>query len=162
MKETCLPIQKGYITDDKGNKIKVITIPNYDRYYELNEIINQCFARKNELNGYVNIKFSLPHKPRSTGKKSQNHLINGIIQEIAEITGDDFDYVKTYCKKKAIAKGYPYRTSKLTGKAIPCSERGLDTIQAGYLIDAILEIVAFLGFTSKYDKELKESKNGFK
>ncbi len=120
--DLCIPFKTGFIKDDKGKKRHSLIIFDYEKYTELANIVKKC-VEKGCL--YFNINVSMPHKPRSIGELSQNHLINGVIQEIAEETGDDFDYVKMYCKRKAISKGYPYKTSKLTGQAIPYSERKL-------------------------------------
>ncbi len=77
-----------------------------------------------------------PFKPRTTGLRSQNHRINGFIQQIAMHTGIDFDVLKYYFKKKAIKRGYPFETDP-EGEAIPLSEAKIDTTQAGYLNDEI-------------------------
>ncbi len=151
--DLCVPFETGFIQDGKGIKRQFLIISDYEKYSELVQVIKEC-EEKGTL--YFNLDVSLPHKPRTTGEYSQNHLINGVIQEIAAATGDDFGYVKMYCKHKAISRGYPYKTSKLTGKVMPYSEADIDTVQAGYLIDTILEVVAFLGFVSKYDRKLRE------
>ncbi len=77
-----------------------------------------------------------PFKARTVGDKSQNHRLNGFIQQIAMHTGMDFDVLKYYFKKKAIKRGYPFETDP-EGEAIPLSESKIDTTQAGYLNDEI-------------------------
>jgi hypothetical protein len=93
------------------------------------------------------MSYGLPRRLRTTGEKSQNHRINGFIQQIAESTGQDFDSIKIYCKGEAMARGYPFDTIK--GKVIPWSETRIDTIQAGYLIDSIEQLAAEMGIVLK-------------
>ena len=47
---------------------------------------------------------------RSTGWQSQNHHINGHIQQLCEETGNSFSTVKEYMKEQAIDMGYPTET----------------------------------------------------
>ena len=96
--------------------------------------------------GYIRLKISPPFKKRSTGEKSQNHHINGHIQQIANETGEEFEVIKDYAKKKAVKYGYPIRTDIL-GNARPLSETEIDTEAAGYLIEAVHELAAFLEIT---------------
>lgn len=102
--------------------------------------------------GYVNICISTVRKPRSTGWKSQNHAINGFVQQIANETGEDFGVIKMHCKRKALTRGYPLMErdgaiiySQITGEAIPESESNISTIEAGYLIDEIQQLSSELG-----------------
>ena len=98
---------------------------------------------------FCRCKISPSRKPRTTGKKSQNHRINGFIQQICVETGNDFDTVKIYCKKQAISRGYPF--DEFQGEIIPWSEARLDTIQAGILIDTIEQLAAELKIILKED-----------
>lgn len=119
-----------------------LMIPDFARIkYE--ELMRFCIKNRN---GYVSITLDIPHKPRTTGDQSQSHAINGYISQITKVTGDDFDYVKMYCKRKAVSKGYPTTVTQL-GETIPKSESLIDTIEAGYLIDTIKEVGAFVGIT---------------
>ncbi len=81
------------------------------------------------------------YRKRTTGKDSQNHRINGFIQQICEDTGNDFDTIKYYFKRKAIRRGYPSKTDP-EGEAVPVSEAILTTIEAAYLIDEIEQYAA--------------------
>jgi len=95
---------------------------------------------------FYSIVLDRPHKPRTTGRKSQNHAINGYIQQICNFTGDDFAYLKYQLKFKAIGRGYPCRTN-IHGDPVPFSESEIDTIQAGYLIETIQQEAAEMGIT---------------
>ena len=99
--------------------------------------------------GYMNVRFDLPHRPRSTGWKSQNHRINGFIQQMAAATGNDFDALKMLCKKEAISEGYPIQTLP-NGQAWPKSEAGISVEEAMILINTIQRIAA------EYNIPLKE------
>ncbi len=55
--------------------------------------------------GYVALTLATPRKPRTTGYKSQNHAINAYIQQIANLTGEDFGVIKHLCKMGAVKRG---------------------------------------------------------
>ena len=93
------------------------------------------------------------YRKRTTGKDSQNHRINGFVQQICEDTGNDFDTLKYYFKRKAIRQGYPFKTDP-EGEAVPVSEAILTTIEAAYLIDEIEQYAAENGII------LYEGENG--
>lgn len=102
--------------------------------------------------GYINICINNVRKPRSTGWKSQNHAINGFVQQIANETGEDFGVIKMHCKRRALTRGYPLMErggeivySQITGEAIPESEANISTVEAGYLIDEIQQLASELG-----------------
>lgn len=76
------------------------------------------------------------YQKRSTGEESQNHHINGHIQQICTETGNSFSAVKERMKELAIDRGYPIETLP-DGSAKPKSETQINTKEAGYLIDTI-------------------------
>lgn len=92
---------------------------------------------------YLSLEIGLPRKARTTGDLSQNHAVNGSIQQICVSTSQDFDAMKYYLKYKAIDRGYPFDT--IDGMVVPWSESRIDTIQCGYLIDAIYQFAAEQG-----------------
>ena len=85
---------------------------------------------------FWNVKISRPKCPRTVGYKSQNHHINGHVQQICIETGNTFSAVKERMKELAIGMGYPVETLP-DGSVEPISESEIDTVQAGYLIDTI-------------------------
>ena len=119
---------------DKGIKIPDDYQPTFKNLLE--------FCHKNR-GGYLRITLAPPFKKRSTGEGSQNHHINGHVTQISNYTGEDFDVIKLEAKRKAIKYGYPTRID-LFKNTIPLSESEIDTVQAGYLIDALHEIADFL------------------
>lgn len=98
--------------------------------------------------GYFLLKLKPWYRGRTTGRGSQNAHINGHVQQIAMYTGQDFDCVKHDAKMNAIKRGYPYKTSK-RGNIVLKSERDIDTVEAGYLIDQLHEDAAFLNVKLK-------------
>lgn len=98
----------------------------------------------------VTCKFGKYYKRRSTGERSQNHRINGFIQQI--IVGYGLDYtveeMKWYFKKLAIGRGYPFKTMP-DGEIIPKSETRLTTVEAAILSDTIEEWAAKRAFKLK-------------
>ena len=125
---------------------KGIRIP--DEYKTtFDQIIEYC---KEKRGGYLRLIVSPPFKHRSTGEKSQNHHINGHCQQIANETGEDFDNIKMHAKRTAIKRGYPTRTD-IFGEVFPLSETEIDVEQAGYLIESLHEIAAFLGIELQED-----------
>jgi len=99
------------------------------------------------------VTFEYDYPLRTTGRKSQNHNLNGGIQQICEETGNDFDDVKRYIKFRAIRRGYPIKKdsngnpmySIANGDPIPESETKASTIECGYLIDELQCLAAELG-----------------
>ena len=90
---------------------------------------------------FWNVKISRPKCPRTVGYKSQNHHINGHVQQICIETGNSFSAVKERMKELAIDRGYPKETL-LDGSVKPKSEADIDTVEAGYLIDTIHQFCA--------------------
>lgn len=107
--------------------------------------------------GYLIVTIQTPQRPRTVGERSQNHAINGYIQQICEETGNDFDDVKNYVKRNAFRRGYPMKRdeneniiySLIDGQPIPESETKISTVEAGYLIDEIIQLAAELGIVLK-------------
>ena len=71
---------------------------------------------------------------RTTGEFSQNHHLNGHVQQICEETGNDFTAIKQYIKQRAIKQNYPYTTLP-NGDVLPKSEADVDVLECGYAID---------------------------
>lgn len=97
----------------------------------------------------LNVEIASPVRHRSTGEHSQNHRINGFIQQICIAKGMEFDTLKYYCKYKAIDRGYPFDT---VGEfVVPWSESRISTVEAMYLIDTIEQIAAEQGIVLQED-----------
>lgn len=108
-------------------------------------------ARERKIDGF-DVTIRTPTKPRTTGWRSQNHRINGFIQQISMYSGMDFETLKVYFKKKALTRGYPFETDP-DGDAVPYSEARIDTVQASYLINEIEQFAAENDITLKEYEE---------
>lgn len=95
----------------------------------------------------LSLSISRPHRPRSTGRASQNHHLNGHIQQICQETGNDFADVKLYVKHLAIRRGYPVKdgvVSLRTGDPVPISESDASAEDCTLLIDEVHQLAAEL------------------
>jgi hypothetical protein len=106
--------------------------------------------------GYLTLTVENVKRPRTTGERSQNRAINGYIQQICEDTGNDFDDVKMYCKRKAISHGYPMKMREngeivlsMEGDPIPESETKISVEEASILIETIMQLAGELGIILK-------------
>ena len=103
----------------------------------------------------VNIILEEPFRPRTTGYKSQNHALNGYIQQICEETGQDFASTKKYIKQRAIEMGYPILKQRTPsgwqdvvdwwGNPVGISETDASVEDCSKLIDATLMVASELG-----------------
>jgi len=90
-------------------------------------------------------------KKRSVGYKSQNHHLNGHIQQIAMCTGQPFDDIKKYVKQQAVSMGYPMLerfgqpVRDLWGNVQGISESDSTSDQCALLIEATHQLAAELG-----------------
>lgn len=130
------------ITKKDGKQ--TIKIPDAFKAYYF-EMLQYCIDKRG---GFISVTFSPPHKPRTTGEKSQSHHFNGHVQQICQFIGEDFDVVKMEIKRRAIKRGYPTRTTKFK-TVIPISESESSTAECAMLIDTVHEIADFLEFTLK-------------
>lgn len=117
-------------------------LPQDEGYREaLKNILLTC---KKKSNGYVFLTLQSPHKPRTTGKDSQNHHLNGHILQICNATGSNYDSVKNAVKMIAVEKfGYPYTI--FHGVITPKNERDCSTEECAMLIEAVHILAADLG-----------------
>jgi hypothetical protein len=104
---------------------------------------------RDKHNDFVLVTLQPPKRPRTTGEGSQNHLLNGIIVQICEETGNDYDSVKDAVKMIAVEQfAYPYKT--IGGKIIPQRERDCSTDECAKLIEAAQMLAADLGIIVRY------------
>lgn len=108
--------------------------------------LTKCREKNND---YVLVTIQPPKRPRTTGEDSQNHLLNGIIVQICEETGNDYDSVKDAVKMIAVEQfAYPYKT--IGGRLIPQRERECSTDECAKLIEAAQMLAADLGIIVRY------------
>ena len=76
----------------------------------LSELWEQASNKARKKGVLVKVEIKAQTKKRSTGEHSQNHALNGAIQQICQETGNDFQDVKEYVKSRAVSMGYPMLT----------------------------------------------------
>jgi hypothetical protein len=135
-----------------GNELQVtIEIPEFAR----SSWLSLAQSAKVQASRQMYVKLDKPRRPRTTGERSQNHHLNGHIQQIAEYTGDSFEAVKKHIKFEAIAEGYPYRTTSF-GDVEPQSEADASTAECAILIETTHRIASDLEvILREYDDEEK-------
>lgn len=120
------------------------------------ELLHLWEGVKDKYNGFMTLTLDKPYKSRTTGEGSQNNLFWKVVQIICNETGEDPKEIEREIKLKAIAKGYPYHVSKITGEPIPESMTKINTVEMSYLIDTAYEIIAFLGIRLEPDLKKEE------
>lgn len=96
-------------------------------------------------------KASSPRRKRTTGERSQNHRLNGFIQQICVETGNDFRAVKEVVKLRAIGRGYPFKT--FHGVTVPQSEADCSTVECSLLIEEVEQLAAEEGIVLREYEE---------
>ena len=118
------------------------------------ELLHLYEGVKQKYNGYMTLTLDKPYKSRTTGEGSQNNLFWKLVQIICNESGEEPKETERQLKEKAIAKGYPYHISTITGKPVPESMTKINTVEMSYLIDTAFETCAFLGIV--LEPELKK------
>ena len=95
--------------------------------------------------GQACVKFTKPHKPRSTGRGSSSAHFHGHCMSIAIGTGNSFDMVKMALKVIAMDEGYPGKV--ICGKKMPQSEADASTEDEHILIEVAHRVAAEEGIT---------------
>lgn len=121
------------------------------------ELLHLWEGAKKKYNGYLTLTLDKPYKSRTTGRGSQNNLFWKLVEIISNENGEDPKQNEYDLKIKAIAKGYPYHISKITGQPAPESMTKINTVEMSYLIDTAYEVIAFLGIVLEPD--LSKSNN---
>lgn len=119
--------------------------------YKLSEIEQAITELWEKSDKKVVVSVEFEKKSRSTGSNSQNHHLNGHIQQICEDTGNDFNDVKNYVKMQSLKRGYPVKFAKgaprlsFKGDPIPISEGDSSSVECGYLIEEVHILASELG-----------------
>lgn len=115
----------------------------------LRNILRTC---QDKYSDYVSVTFKPPYKPRTTGKGSQNHHLNGHIMQICNVTGNDYETIK-YCIKMTAAEQFGYPTQTVAGHVVPKRESDCDTSECAMLIEASHYLAAQLGIILREEAE---------
>ena len=90
---------------------------------------------RDKHNRFVLLTLQAPKRPRTTGKGSQNHHLNGHIIQICNETGNSYDAIKYCVKMLAVEEmGYPYEI--IDGHIWPKAEHESSTDECAKLIEA--------------------------
>lgn len=98
--------------------------------------------------GFIHASFGTPQVSKSTGDRSQNSLIHGACESIAEQLGyftemsraKAVEYVKNAMKRMAVGeRGYPTVMNDIDGHEEPMSLAHASSEQAKMVIDTILD-----------------------
>lgn len=119
----------------------LLSVNDYAVRAMLKDVVSLCDGK---YSGYARIEISPPYRPRTTGAGSQNSKIWGMIQQIAEATGNDVQDVEDAVKERALKRGYPYKMNPLTGRPRPASMTTINTVEAGMLIEELYQLAAEL------------------
>lgn len=135
-----------------------IKLKGWERFLRLNSSILERWANKSKCRVEdltVNVTIEEPFRPRTTGYKSQNHCLNGIIAQVCQETGQDFASTKTYIKQMAIEMGYPRLTKRTTkgiedvvdwwGNPMGISEKDASIEDCALLIDCAIRLASDFG-----------------
>lgn len=102
---------------------------------------------KNKHNCYAEVHIGKPRKPRTTGKGSQNNLVQVMIHQIEDYTGYDFNVLKyKYIIPAAVERGWPTEEG-LDGELIGIHESKASTTDMKYLFLSICDIAVKVGCT---------------
>ena len=120
------------------------TYKNFDA--DIQKVIAECIEKHRRIHVLVEPEAKI----RSTGDYSQNHHLNGHIQQIAKSTGQPFEDVKKYIKQMGITQGYPIKeiagnpVTDLWGQVVGISEKDATTAQCAILIECSHQLAADL------------------
>lgn len=90
---------------------------------------------RDKHNDFVLVTLQPPKRPRTTGKDSQNHHLNGHIMQICNETQNSYEAIKYCVKMLAVEEmGYPYEL--IDGYIFPKPERECSTDECALLIEA--------------------------
>lgn len=133
--------EKGYIKFEIPQEIEL--------QEALRNVLKIC---RDKYNDFVSLTFKPPYKPRTTGKGSQNHKLNGMIMQICNETNNDYDTIK-YCVKMIAVEqmGYPYKM--VAGHIVPQGERDCSTEECAKLIEAAYILAAEAGIILREEAE---------
>lgn len=112
---------------------------------ELQEAVRSILrVCQQKYNDYVQVTFKPPYKPRTTGRGSQSHHLNGHVAQIGNVTGNDHETIK-YCVKMIAVEqlGYPFST--VAGHIVPKRESDCNSEECAKLIEASHMLAAQLG-----------------
>lgn len=131
-----------------------ISVPEFMKF-EYRELV-----KKGQPNDLYHVIIENVKKKRSTGPLSQNHHLNGHCMQISKETGQDFETVKLYLKRKAITNGLRIKTkpngeivySIIDGEPVPISESEMSVEECAWCIEEAHALSIELGIILREDQ----------
>lgn len=106
------------------------------------QLLHLWNGAKEKYNGYLTLTLDKPYKARSN---EQNRMFWGIVQQIAQETGNDLEDIEEAVKERALKRGFPAKENKLTGRLKPLSMTKVNTVEMGYLLEEVQQLASELG-----------------
>lgn len=116
----------------------------------LRDLLEVCQKKNND---FVTVTLKRPTRPRTTGKGSQNHHLNGHIMQICQYTQNDYETIK-YCVKMIAVEQLGYSYKEVAGHILPKPERNTDTEECAKLIEAAHLLAADIGLILKESEDV--------
>jgi hypothetical protein len=100
---------------------------------------------REKCGGYLTLRLSLPHRPRSTGWKSQNAHLHGHIRQLCEPTGYTMSEMKQIIKEDTPSWPVEYKEFRGKRRAVYASEADISMEVASEAIEICHVVAADLG-----------------
>ena len=115
------------------------------------DILHAECARK--YNGHVTVRYSTPHRPRSTGWKSQNHHLRGHARQLCGYTGFSMSEMMQVIKEDTPSWPVEYKEFRGKRRAVYASEADISVEVASEAIEICHRIAADNEWTLKEGEE---------
>lgn len=116
----------------------------------LYDLLERCEAK---CNGYVALRLDMPHRPRTTGWKSQNAHLHGHIRQLCEPTGYTMSEMKQIIKEDTPSWPVEYREFRGKRRAVYASEADISVEVASEAIEICHRIATDNEWTLKEGEE---------
>ena len=85
--------------------------------------------------GYLNVRFDLPHRPRTTGWKSQNHHLRGHVRQLCDYTGYSMNEMMQFVKEDTPSWQVEFKEFRGKRRMIHASEADISIETASEAIE---------------------------
>jgi hypothetical protein len=108
---------------------------------------------REKCGGYLSLRLSLPHRPRTTGWKSQNHHIRGHVRQLCGYTGFTMQEMMVVIKEECPNWPVEYKEFRGKRRAVYASEADISVEIASSAIEICHRIAFDLGVKLIEDDE---------
>lgn len=108
---------------------------------------------KQKCAGYLNIRLDLPHRPRTTGWKSQNHHLRGHTRQLCGYTGFDMSEMMQVIKEDTPSWPVDYKIIRGKKRMIHASEADISIEVASEAIEMCHVYAAENGWILKEESD---------